>query len=76
MSPTPVTYTTPGEPASYGREATNAEVSARYRVPIESILRFDLSTSPTPPARIERLIAAGHIGEKGRFGATAGDTRA
>ena len=29
MSPTPVTYTAPGEPASYSWEATNEEV-ARY----------------------------------------------
>ncbi len=61
MSPTPVTYTAPGEPASYSWEATNEEVAARYGVPIESIVRFDLNTSPAPPALIERLIAAGRF---------------
>lgn len=61
MSPTPVTYTAPGEPASYSWEATNEEVAARYGVPVESIVRFDLNTSPAPPALIERLIAAGRF---------------
>ena len=61
MSPTPVSFTTPGQPASYSWEATNEEVSARYGVPVDSIVRFDLNTSPAPPARIERLIATGRF---------------
>ncbi len=61
MSPTPVTYATPGEPAHYSWEATNEEVSARYGVPVDSIVRFDLNTSPAPPELIERLVAAGRF---------------
>lgn len=61
MSPTPVTYTTPGEPASYSWEATNEEVAARYGIPVDSIVRFDLNTSPAPPELIQRLIAVGRF---------------
>ena len=61
MSPTPVTYVTPGEPAHYSWEATNEEVAARYGVPVDSIVRFDLNTSPAPPESIERLVAAGRF---------------
>ena len=59
MSPTPVTFSSPTAPATYSWEATNEEVAARYGLPIESIARFDLNTSPTPPALVERLLAAG-----------------
>ena len=48
MSPTPVTYTSPTAPATYSWEATDEEVAARYGVPIERVVRFDLNTSPTP----------------------------
>ena len=58
---TPVTFATPTAPASYTWEATDEEVSARYGVPIEQIERFDLNTSPAPPARAERVIAAGRF---------------
>ena len=61
MSPTPVTFTSPTAPASYSWEATNDEVAERYGVPIASIVRFDLNTSPTPPALVERLLAAGRF---------------
>ncbi|HYH93430.1 MAG TPA: aminotransferase class I/II-fold pyridoxal phosphate-dependent enzyme [Candidatus Saccharimonadales bacterium] len=61
MSPTPVTYTSPTAPASYSWEATDAEVSARYGIPIGQIVRFDLNTSPTPPALVQRLLAAGRF---------------
>ncbi len=61
MSPTPVTYSTPGEPIGYSWEATNEEVAERYGLPIDSIVRFDLNTSPAPPALIERLIATGRF---------------
>ena len=61
MSPTPVTTNLPTQPASYSWEATDVEVAARYGVPIESILRFDLNTSPTPPALIAGLLAAGRF---------------
>ena len=61
MSPTPVTYTNPGEPIAYSWEATNEEVADRYGVPIESIVRFDLNTSPAPPELVARLIALGQF---------------
>ena len=59
MSPTPVTTSLPTQPASYSWEATDEEVAARYGVPIESILRFDLNTSPTPPEIAGRILADG-----------------
>ncbi len=59
MSPTPVTYTSPTAPASYAWEATDEEVAARYGIPIESVARFDLNTSPAPPDLALRLLAAG-----------------
>lgn len=59
MSPTPVTFSSPTAPSTYSWEATNEEVAARYGLPIESIARFDLNTSPTPPALVDRLLAAG-----------------
>ena len=61
MSPTPVTTNLPTQPASYSWEATDAEVAARYGVPIESILRFDLNTSPAPPELVAGLLAAGRF---------------
>ena len=61
MSPTPVTSSSPTLPATYSWEATNEEVAARYGVPIDSIVRFDLNTSPTPPALVDRLLAAGRF---------------
>jgi histidinol-phosphate aminotransferase len=59
MSPTPVTTSLPTQPASYSWEATDEEVAARYGVPLESILRFDLNTSPTPPEIAGRVLAGG-----------------
>jgi len=61
MSPTPVTFTSPVLPTSYAWEATNEQVAERYGVPIDSIVRFDLNTSPTPPALVDRLLAAGQF---------------
>ncbi|MDO8483523.1 MAG: aminotransferase class I/II-fold pyridoxal phosphate-dependent enzyme [Candidatus Limnocylindrales bacterium] len=61
MSPTPVTFSSPTAPASYSWEATNEEVAARYDVDLRTIVRFDLNTSPTPPALVERLLAAGEF---------------
>jgi len=48
-------------PTAYAWEATNEQVAQRYAVPIESIVRFDLNTSPTPPALVDRLLAAGQF---------------
>lgn len=61
MSPTPVTYTPPDGPASYSWEATDEEVSARYGIPPEQVVRFDLNTSPAPPALAARMLAAGRF---------------
>ena len=61
MSPTPVTFSSPTAPASYSWEATDEEVAARYGVPIERIVRFDLNTSPTPPDLAARVMAAGRF---------------
>jgi histidinol-phosphate aminotransferase len=59
MSPTPVTTHHPIQPASYSWEATDEEVAARYGVPLDRILRFDLNTSPAPPELVARILAAG-----------------
>ncbi|HET7029305.1 MAG TPA: aminotransferase class I/II-fold pyridoxal phosphate-dependent enzyme [Candidatus Limnocylindrales bacterium] len=61
MSPTPVTTNLPTQPAGYSWEATDEEVAARYGVPIDQIIRFDLNTSPVPPELAGRLLAAGRF---------------
>jgi histidinol-phosphate aminotransferase len=61
MSPTPVTTNLPTQPASYSWEATDEEVAARYGIPIEDILRFDLNTSPAPPEIASSVLAAGRF---------------
>ncbi len=61
MSPTPVTFTSPTAPASYSWEATDEQVAARYGVDPATIVRFDLNTSPTPPAIVNELLAAGRF---------------
>jgi histidinol-phosphate aminotransferase len=61
MSPTAVTFDSSTAPTAYSWEATNEEVAARYGVPIGSIVRFDLNTSPAPPALVEALLAAGRF---------------
>ncbi len=61
MSPTPVTFTSPNAPSSYSWEATDEEVAARYGLDPATIVRFDLNTSPTPPALAARLLAAGRF---------------
>ena len=59
MSPTPVTFDSPTAPSTYSWEATDEEVAVRYGLDPATIVRFDLNTSPVPPALAERLIAAG-----------------
>ena len=61
MSPTPVTFSTPNQPSAYTWEATNEEVSARYGIPIEDIVRFDLNTAPIPPDLAQRVMNAGQF---------------
>ncbi len=59
MSPTPVTFDWPTAPSTYSWEATDEEVAVRYGLDPATIVRFDLNTSPVPPALADRLIAAG-----------------
>ncbi|MFL5645742.1 MAG: pyridoxal phosphate-dependent aminotransferase [Chloroflexota bacterium] len=61
MSPTPVTFSSPSAPSSNSWEATDEEVAARYGLDPATIVRFDLNTSPTPPALVSRLLAAGRF---------------
>ncbi len=61
MSPSPVTTSSPTEPASYSWEATNEAVAERYGLPVEAIVRFDLNTSPAPPRLLGELLAAGRF---------------
>lgn len=57
----PVTHNPPTAPASYSWEATDEEVAARYGVPVDEVLRFDLNTSPAPPALAARVLAGGRF---------------
>ena len=61
MSPSPVSVPSPTDPASYSWEATDEEVAQRYGLPIEQVVRFDLNTSPTPPALLAELLAGGRF---------------
>jgi histidinol-phosphate aminotransferase len=61
VSPTPVTFATPNQPSSYSWEATDEEVAARYGVPIEDVVRFDVNTAPLPPDLAQRVMAAGRF---------------
>jgi len=61
MSPTPRTFTPPAAPSTYSWEATDEEVAARYGMDPTTIVRFDLNTSPTPPALVARLLEAGRF---------------
>jgi len=61
MSPTPVTFSSPTAPIGYAWEATDEEVATRYGVDPRTIVRFDLNTSPTPPALAHQLLAAGEF---------------
>ncbi len=61
MSPTPVTFSPPNAPSTYSWEATTEAVAERFGVDPATIVRFDLNTSPTPPAMIGGLLAAGRF---------------
>lgn len=52
----------PASPTAYAWEATDEQIAARYRVPVESIVRFDLNTSPAPPQVAARIFASGDFG--------------
>jgi histidinol-phosphate aminotransferase len=61
MSPTPVSMAKPTAPAGYVWEATSEQVAARYGVPIERVVRFDLNTAADPPAIALEALAHGEI---------------
>jgi len=61
VSPTPVTFSTPNQPSSYSWEATVEEVAARYGVPMEDVVRFDVNTAPLPPDLAQRVMADGRF---------------
>lgn len=61
MSPSPVTFNLPDQPASYAWEATDEGVADRYGIPIDEVVRFDLNTSPTPPRLLAELLAGGRF---------------
>ncbi|HET9614493.1 MAG TPA: histidinol-phosphate transaminase [Candidatus Limnocylindrales bacterium] len=56
-----MTTNLPTQPATYSWEATDEEIAARYGVAVESILRFDLNTSPAPPDLVAGILAAGRF---------------
>jgi histidinol-phosphate aminotransferase len=62
VSPTPVTFASPTKPASYAWEATSEAVAERYGLPLESVVRFDLNTSPAAPELAERFLREGRFG--------------
>ena len=61
MSPSPVTFAHPSQPASYSWEATSEAVAARYGLPVESIARFDLNTVTAPSDLAERTVREGRF---------------
>jgi histidinol-phosphate aminotransferase len=61
VSPAPVTFSSPTQLASYSWEATDEEVAARFGIPVDSIVRFDLNTSPAPPGLVADLLSAGRF---------------
>ncbi len=61
MSPSPVSFSSPLQPASYSWEATDEGVAERYNLPLEQVIRFDLNTSPQPPHLLAELLAGGRF---------------
>ena len=57
MSPSPFAVSSPTDPASYSWEATDEGVAERFGIPVSQVLRFDLNTSPAPPALLQELYA-------------------
>ncbi len=51
----------PTTPTVYAWEATDEQVSQRYGIPVEEIIRFDLNTSPAPPDLVAQILAAGRF---------------
>ena len=61
MSPSPVSFSSPLQPASYSWEATDEGVAERYNLPLDQVVRFDLNTSPQPPHLLAELLAGGRF---------------
>ncbi len=61
MSPSPFAVSSPTDPSSYAWEATDEGVAERFGIPLSRVLRFDLNTSPAPPALLAGLLAAGRF---------------
>lgn len=59
MSATTPGATRPPEPASYSWEATDEGIARRFGIPVAQVVRFDLNTSPAPPALLAEMLAAG-----------------
>ncbi len=51
----------PATPASYSWEATDEGVAARFGIPVERVIRFDLNTSPAPPDLLAEMLEAGRF---------------
>jgi histidinol-phosphate aminotransferase len=51
----------PTAPAGYVWEATSEQVAARYGVPVERVVRFDLNTAAEPPQVALDAISAGEF---------------
>ena len=54
---TPVAPVSPA-PEGYAWEPTSEQIAARYGLPLASIVRFDLNTSPSPPEVAGRVLAS------------------
>jgi histidinol-phosphate aminotransferase len=61
VSPSPFAVTSPTDPASYSWEATDEGVAERFGIPVSQVLRFDLNTSPDPPAMLAGMLASGRF---------------
>lgn len=52
----------PASPTGYAWEPTDEHVAARFGVPLDRVVRFDLNTSPSPPPLAARILASGDFG--------------
>jgi histidinol-phosphate aminotransferase len=61
MSTSASSFASPTKPASWSWEATSESVAERYGIPVETVVRFDQNTAPSPPAAVRELLAAGRF---------------
>jgi histidinol-phosphate aminotransferase len=61
VSPSAQSVSNTSRPASYTWEATDEGVAARFGIAVEQVVRFDLNTSPAPPALLGEMLAAGRF---------------